>query len=278
MRVVVAGASGLIGTGLTRALQARGDEVVRLPRFRTAPWSVDGADAVVNMAGANVAGKRWSESYKKQILDSRVETTRALAEAINRALIKPRVLVNASAVGYYGGRGDEPMDESGSAGADFLAGVVQAWEAEARKAMVRSVQLRTGVVLTPKGGALQQMLPPFKAFVGGPIGSGRQWVPWIHIADEVSAILFCIDRDLSGPVNLVAPGVVTMKDFAAALGRALHRPSLFPVPGGPLKLILGEFAAVLLEGQRAAPKKLVEAGFQFRFPDLDSALRDLLAR
>lgn len=278
MRVVVAGASGLIGTELTRALQARGDEVVRLPRFRTAPWSVDGADAVVNLAGANVAGKRWSESYKKQILDSRVETTRALAEATNRALIKPRVLVNASAVGYYGGRGDEPMDESGSAGADFLAGVVQAWEAEAREAMVRSVQLRTGVVLTPKGGALQQMLPPFKAFVGGPIGSGRQWVPWIHIADEVSAILFCIDRDLSGPVNLVAPGVVTMKDFAAALGRALHRPSLFNVPGGPLKLILGEFAAVLLEGQRAVPKKLVEAGFQFRFPDLDSALRDLLAR
>lgn len=278
MRVVVAGASGLIGTELTRALQARGDEVVRLPRFRTAPWSVDGADAVVNLAGANVAGKRWSESYKKQILDSRVETTRALAEATNRALIKPRVLVNASAVGYYGGRGDEPMDESGSAGADFLAGVVQAWEAEAREAMVRSVQLRTGVVLTPKGGALQQMLPPFKAFVGGPIGSGRQWVPWIHIADEVSAILFCIDRDLSGPVNLVAPGVVTMKDFAAALGRALHRPSLLNVPGGPLKLILGEFAAVLLEGQRAVPKKLVEAGFQFRFPDLDSALRDLLAR
>lgn len=278
MRVVVAGASGLIGTELSRALQARGDEVVRLPRFRTAPWSVEGADAVVNLAGANVAGKRWSESYKKQILDSRVETTRALAEAINRALIKPRVLVNASAVGYYGGRGGEPMDESGSAGADFLAGVVQAWEAEARKAAVRSVQLRTGVVLTPKGGALQQMLPPFKAFVGGPIGSGRQWVPWIHIADEVAAILFCIDRDLSGPVNLVAPGSVTMKDFATALGRALHRPSLFHVPGAPLKLILGEFAAVLLEGQRAVPKKLVEAGFQFRFPDLDSALRDLLAR
>lgn len=278
MRVVVAGASGLIGTELSRALQARGDEVVRLPRFRTAPWSVEGADAVVNLAGANVAGKRWSESYKKQILDSRVETTRALAEAINRALIKPRVLVNASAVGYYGGRGGEPMDESGSAGADFLAGVVQAWEAEARKAAVRSVQLRTGVVLTPKGGALQQMLPPFKAFVGGPIGSGRQWVPWIHIADEVAAILFCIDRDLSGPVNLVAPGSVAMKDFATALGRALHRPSLFHVPGAPLKLILGEFAAVLLEGQRAVPKKLVEAGFQFRFPDLDSALRDLLAR
>lgn len=277
MRVAVAGATGLIGTELTKALQARGDEMVRLPRFRTAPWTLDGVDAVVNLAGANVAGKRWSAAWKKEILDSRVLTTRALVEAIAAAPRKPRVLVNASAVGFYGGRGGEVMDESASPGADFLAGVVQAWEAEARKAPVRSVQARTGVVLTPKGGALQQMLPPFKAFVGGPIGSGKQWVPWIHIADEVAALLFCIDRDsVSGPVNLTAPGIVTMKDFAAALGRALHRPSLFPVPGAPLKLLIGEFAAVLLEGQRAVPKKLMEAGFHFRFPDLDSALRDLV--
>jgi uncharacterized protein (TIGR01777 family) len=278
MRVVVAGASGLIGTELTKALALRGDEVIRLPRFGTAPWTVAGADAVVNLAGANVAGKRWSPAYKKEILDSRVLSTRALVEAIAAAPIKPRVLVNASAVGFYGGRGDDVVDESATPGADFLAGVVQAWEAEARKAQVRSVQARTGVVLTPKGGALQQMLPPFKAFVGGPIGSGKQWVPWIHIADEVAAILFCIDRDLSGPVNLAAPGIVPMKDFAAGLGRALHRPAFFAVPGGPLKLILGEFAGVLLEGQRAVPKKLMEAGFQFRFPDLGSALRDLLAR
>jgi uncharacterized protein (TIGR01777 family) len=278
MRVVVAGASGLIGTELTKALSSRADEVVRLPRIGTAPWSVAGADAVVNLAGANVAGKRWSAAYKKEILASRVLTTRALVEAIGAAARKPRVLVNASAVGFYGGRGDDVVDENATPGADFLAGVVQAWEAEARKTPIRSVQMRTGVVLTPKGGALQQMLPPFKAFVGGSIGSGKQWMPWIHIADEVAAILFCIDRELSGPVNLTAPGIVTMKDFAGALGRALHRPSLFAVPGAPLKLILGEFAAVLLEGQRAVPKKLVEAGFQFRFPDLQSALRDLLAR
>lgn len=278
MRVVVAGASGLIGTELTRALTSRGDQVVPLPRFRTAPWNVEGADAVVNLAGANVAARRWSAAYKNEILDSRVLSTRALVDAIERASRKPRVLVNASAVGFYGGRGDEVMDESATAGADFLARVVQAWEAEARKGKIRSVQIRTGVVLTPKGGALQQMLPPFKAFVGGPIGSGKQWVPWIHIADEVSAILFCLDREISGPVNLTAPGIARMRDFASALGRALHRPALLPVPGGPLKLILGEFAAVLLEGQRAVPKKLMEAGFHFRFPDLDTALRDLLGQ
>jgi uncharacterized protein (TIGR01777 family) len=183
--------------------------------------------------------------------------------------------VNASAVGYYGGRGDEPVDESAGPGADFLANVVRQWEAEAQRAPIRSVQVRTGIVLSKKGGALEKMLPPFKAFVGGPIGSGKQWFPFIHIADEVGAILWCIDRELTGPVNLVAPGVVTMKDFAKALGRSLHRPSWAPVPAAPLKILLGEFASSILEGQRAVPKKLLDSGFRFRFPDVDSALRDL---
>ena len=148
----------------------------------------------------------------------------------------------------------------------------------AARAPGRSVFLRTGIVLSARGGALQQMLPPFKAFVGGPIGSGKQWFPWIHIADEVAAILHCIDHDhLSGPVNLVSPGIVTMKQFAQALGRALHRPALFPVPAAPLKLLLGEFAEVMLEGQRAVPRKLLADGFQFRFPNLDAALANLLA-
>jgi uncharacterized protein (TIGR01777 family) len=279
VRVFVAGSSGLIGTQLARALRTRGDEVVALPRFGTAPWVLDGADAVVNLAGASVAAKRWSDSYKKVILESRVFSTRALVEAI-RAGAKPRVLVNASAVGYYGGRGDEILDESAAPGADFLASVCVAWEAEARKAEdlgVRSVQARTGVVLSQKGGALGQMLPPFKAFVGGPIGSGKQWFPWIHIEDEVAAFLWAIDHgDLHGPANFVSPGIVTMKEFAKALGRALHRPALFPVPGGPLKLLLGEFAAALLEGQRAVPNKLLHSGFKFRFTDVDAALRDLL--
>jgi uncharacterized protein len=277
MRVAVAGSSGLIGGHLAAALRNRGDEVVALPRLGTRPWSVEGADAVVNLAGASVAGRRWTPAYKKEIADSRVLATRTAVEAIASASRKPRVLVNASAVGYYGGRGDELLEESAGPGADFLANVSQKWEAEAQRAPVRSVQIRTGVVLSPKGGALEKMLPPFKAFVGGPIGSGKQWFPWIHIADEVRAILWVIDHDLTGPVNLVAPGIVTMRDFAKALGRALRRPSWAPVPAAPLKILVGEFATALLEGQRAVPKKLLDSGFRFRFDDVDSALRDVLA-
>ena len=277
MNVIVAGAGGLIGTELVKALRARGDQVLALPRYGSAPWQVDGFDAVVNLAGANLSAKRWSPEFKKEILDSRVQTTRALVEAIDQAARKPQVLVNASAVGFYGGgRGDAQLDESAAPGSDFLSGVVQAWEVEAQKAPVRSVQVRTGIVLSKKGGALQPMLPPFKAFVGGPIGSGRQWFPWIHLADEVGAILWCLDHDLAGPVNLVAPGIVQMKAFAKALGRALHRPSAFPVPGAALKLLLGEFAEAVLDGQRAVPKKLFDQGFRFRFTDVDDALRDLL--
>jgi uncharacterized protein len=275
MRVVIAGASGLIGTALTQALRERGDAAVALPRFGNAPWNVDGADAVVNLAGASVAGKRWTPAYKKEIEQSRVLTTRALVDAIRAASRKPRVLINASAVGYYGGRGDEIVDERSEPGADFLANVVRQWEAEAQRAPVRSVQIRTGVVLSARGGALEKMLPPFKAFVGGPVGSGRQWFPWIHLADEVAAIVWCIDREVTGPVNLVAPGIVTMKEFAKALGRALHRPSWAPVPAAPLRVLLGEFASVLLEGQRVVPKKLLDSGFRFRFESVDAALRDL---
>jgi uncharacterized protein (TIGR01777 family) len=277
MRVVIAGASGLIGTQLSQLCAERGDEVVKLPRLGTAPWSVEGADALVNLAGASIAGRRWNAAYKKEIEDSRVLSTRALVEAIAAAGSQPRVLVNASAVGFYGGRGDEPLDESAPPGDDFLARVVQDWEAEARKAKVRSVQVRTGVVLSQRGGALQQMLLPFKAFVGGPIGRGKQWFPWIHMADEVAALLFCIDREsLAGPVNLVAPGLVTMKEFAQALGRALHRPSWAPVPLAALRIAMGEVAEVLASGQRAVPRKLLESGFQFRYPELAPALADLL--
>ena len=271
MKVAVAGSSGLIGTALVQALAARGDEVVRLPRFGAAPWSLQGADAVVNLAGANLSAQRWSKAFKEEILRSRVEPTRALVN------LKPAVLVNASGVGYYGGRGDEVLDESAGPGADFLASVCVAWEAEARKlASGRVALLRTGVVLAPRGGALERMLLPFKAFVGGPIGDGKQWFPWIHIADEVAAILWCLDHAIAGPVNLAAPGIVTMKDFAAALGRALHRPSWAPVPKAALRIALGEMADMVVEGQRAVPKKLTESAFQFRFQDVDSALRDLL--
>ena len=275
MRVAVAGASGLIGTHLGGALRERGDELVALPRLGTAPWRLEGVGAVVNLAGASVAGKRWTPEYKKEIEESRVRSTRALVEAIAASPRKPAVLVNGSAVGYYGGRGDQVLEETAGPGADFLSGVVQKWEAEAQRAPIRSVQIRTGVVLSAKGGALEKMLPPFKAFVGGPIGSGKQWFPWIHIADEIGAILWALDHDLTGPLNLVAPGVVTMKDFAQALGRALHRPSWAPLPAAPLRILLGEFASALLEGQRAVPKKLLASGFRFRFNDVDAALADL---
>lgn len=271
MKVAIAGASGLIGSELARALEERGDEVLRLPRFGTAPWSLGGAAVVVNLAGANVAGKRWTPEYKKELRDSRVLTTRALVE------LKPPVLVNASAVGYYGGRGDEILDERSGPGRDFLAGLCVEWEAEAARSAGRSVMLRTGIVLSTRGGALQQMLLPFRAFVGGPVGSGKQWFPWIHSADEIAAILWCIDHGhLSGPVNLVSPGIVTMKQFAQALGRALHRPAILSVPAAPLKLLLGEMAEAMLEGQRAVPKKLLDDGFKFRFADLDAALANLL--
>ena len=282
MKVVIAGASGFIGGKLKQALQQRGDQVVTVGRRGAdvtwdarslPPGALDGASAVINLAGANLAAQRWNESFKKEILESRTLSTRAVVEAIRGAAQKPRVLVNASAVGFYGGRGDEVLDESAAPGTDFLAGVVKAWEGEAQQAPVRSVQIRTGVVLDPREGALAKMLPPFKAFVGGPIGNGKQWFPWIHIDDEVAAVLFCLDHEqLSGPVNLVAPGIATAGEFAKALGKALHRPSWAPVPAAALKLLLGEFSSALTDGQRAVPKKLLDAGFQFRHGALAPAL------
>ena len=293
MKIVVAGASGLIGRRLVKELRGRGDEVLALVRrtqdvegAQAVVWDgrgpgqwrsvIDGADAVVNLAGATVA-RRWNDAVKREILESRTQSTKALVEAIAAAVRKPRVLVNASAVGYYGGRGDDLIDESAGPGTDFLSGVVKAWEEEAAKAPVRNVFLRTGIVLSQTGGALEKMLPPFKAFVGGPIGSGRQWMPWIHIDDEVLAIIWAIDHaDVSGPVNLTAPTPVTMGEFAKTLGKVLHRPSWAPVPGAALKVLLGEFATALLEGQRAVPARLQKSGYPFRFSELSGALEDLL--
>ena len=291
MKVVIGGANGLIGSELGRALRARGDEVVALVRKPRGPGEVmwDGrsvpagalerADAAVNLSGANIGARRWSEPYKKEIVDSRVESTRAFVEAMRAARPRPRAFVNASAVGAYGGRGDEELTEDSAPGGDFLAGVCKATEAQALRAEelgVRTVLLRTGVVLAQHGGALKQMLPPFKAFVGGPIGNGKQWFPWIHLADEVGLILWALDGGVRGPLNAVAPAPVRMKDFAQALGRALHRPALFSVPALVLRLGLGEMAEVLLEGQRAVPRKALQGGYRFRFPELAGALADLI--
>src|SRR5438067_3408323 len=251
MKAVIGGANGLIGSSLLRALRARGDEVVALVRRpasagevrwdgRTVPAStVDGADAVVNMSGANIAARRWTDSFKNEIMESRVQSTRAFVEAMRAARRKPRVFVNASAVGFYGGRRDEEVTEASPAGNDFLAEVCKASEAEAVRAEdlgVRTVLLRTGVVLAREGGALQQMLPPFKAFVGGPIGDGRQWFSWIHLEDEVGLIVHALDRELRGPLNAVAPESVRMAEFTKALGKALHRPSWLPVPEFALRI------------------------------------------
>jgi uncharacterized protein (TIGR01777 family) len=299
MKVVIGGASGLIGRRLVARLRSRGDEVVALVRRRDpaagwaqgarleewdgkspGPWrrELDGADAVVNLAGASVGGKRWSTAWKKEILDSRIDSTSALVQAMAAAPRKPRAFVSASAVGYYGPRGDEPLDESAPAGGDFLASVCRRWEEEARKAEplgVRVVLLRSGVVLAKDGGALPQMLPPFQAFVGGPVGDGKQWFPWIHIEDEVSLFAWALDADVAGPLNAAAPGAQTMEQFCKALGRALHRPSWAKVPASALRLLIGEFATVLTSGQRAVPARATQAGFRFRFEGSEAALDDL---
>jgi len=274
MKVLVAGGTGFLGRPLAAALAADGHQVAALPRGSTD--GVDGADAVVNLAGESIAGRRWSAGQKQRILDSRIETTRRLVDAIRSAARPPRVLVSQSAVGYYGPRGDELVTEQSGPGADFLAGVCVAWESEAMRAADRTrvVCLRTGLVLERDGGALPRMLPPFRLGVGGPAGSGRQYWPWIHRADWIALVRWSIDRDVvDGALNATAPTPVTNGAFAAALGRALHRPAFMPAPAFALKLLLGEMAdAMLLSGQRVVPEKAQRMSFSFRYSTLDRAL------
>ena len=292
MRVTVTGATGTIGGALVRELRGRGDEVAVLSRSPEGdqfawpdpkgepppPESLRGSGAVVHLAGEPLA-QRWSDSAKAEIRDSRVLATRSLVAGL-RSLPegeRPAVLVSQSAVGFYGARGDEPLDESASPGDDFLAEVVREWEAEARGAEelgARVVTTRTGVVLAKGGGALEKTLPPFKLGVGGPVAGGRQYVPWIHLDDVIGAMLFCIDNDAAnGPVNVAAPEPVTNKELSKALGRALRRPAVAPVPAFAVKLLYGEMAIVVTSGQRAVPKRLTELGYEFRRPELEPALR-----
>ncbi|HEX7663322.1 MAG TPA: TIGR01777 family oxidoreductase [Polyangiaceae bacterium] len=299
MKWIVTGGTGFIGANLVKALEARGDDVVVLSRgdaetkgrvrrvkwdpMQAGPWQkeIDGADFVMHLAGEPIAEGRWTDDRLEKIRSSRTVTTGLVADAIVSAEKKPAVFVSASAVGIYGMRkDDEKLDEASPPGDDVIARICVDWEkaaAPAEAVGVRVVHPRTGIVLGKDHGALAKMLPAFKAFVGGPVGDGTQWVSFIHIADEVAALLFCADTAaLSGPVNLTAPNPVTMNDLAAAIAHALHRPNLLRVPKIAAELALGKMAEVVLTGQRVLPKKLLDAGFTFRFPTIEAALQDLL--
>jgi uncharacterized protein (TIGR01777 family) len=238
-------------------------------------------DAVVNLAGESIGSRRWSDSVKQEILASRIRTTGAIVTAINNRTIQPKVLINASAVGYYGPRQDEEITESEAVGQDFLAQICRDWENEAYKVqndLTRVVTIRIGVVLGNEG-ALNRMSMPFKCYIGGPLGTGNQWLSWIHIQDLTSMIRFIIEhQELTGPINATAPESVRMRDFCKALGSVLKRPSWLPVPELLLKIALGQMAEMLLHGQRAVPEKILGAGFNFRFPKLRSALEDALGK
>ena len=303
MKIVIAGGTGFLGRPLAAALGAAGHRTVLLSRARssrggdtgsgrTTTWTPDGsaggawtaeiddADAGVNLAGESIAAHRWTAAQKERILRSRVLATQSLVEAIRRAARPPAVLVSGSAVGYYGPLGDQIVTEDAPEGHDFLAGVVMRWEGEAERAAsakTRVVRLRTGLVLARDGGALPKMLPPFWFGAGGPIGSGRQYWPWVHRKDWIALTRFAIESpSVTGPLNAVAPLPVTNAKFAKALGHAMHRPAFMPTPGFALKLLLGEMAeGLLLSGQRVVPAKAERLGFTFAYPRLEDALADL---
>lgn len=252
------------------------------PDGNAGAWAsvVDGAAAVVNLAGESIAGKRWTAEHKRRVLDSRIFATRSLVSAIQRAAAPPPLLVSGSAVGYYGPRGDEVVTEESQAGGDFLADVCVQWEAEAARAesdRTRVVRLRTGLVLEKDGGALPEMLPPFRFGAGGPVGSGRQYWPWIHRDDWLGIARWALESpSLAGAVNATGPAPVTNTEFARALGRAMHRPAVLPAPAFALRLLLGEMAdALLLSGQRAVPQRAERGGFTFLYPRVDAALEQI---
>jgi len=279
MNIAITGASGFIGRNLAARLAAEGHSTRSISlRSGIAPDAFAGCDAVVHLAGEPVA-QRWTVSAKKKILDSRVDGTRAVVQAIVETNPPPAILICASGIGYYGSRGDDILTENAAPAADFLGEVVLAWEREALHAEMLGVRVvcpRFGVVLGRDGGALPKMMAPFRLGLGGRIGSGKQWMSWIHIDDLVNLIVFALSNvTLSGAVNAVAPHPVTNAEFTRELARALHRPAIFPVPGFALKLLFGEMASMLLGGQRAIPQAALAAGFQFRYSELGSALAAL---
>lgn len=298
MHVFVTGASGLIGRALVPALRAAGHEVTALSRTAPLGRSPTGAtvvrgdptqagswqealarcDACVHLAGEPVAAGRWTEERKRAIRESRVASTRHVAATIARG--GPGVLIAGSAIGYYGERGDDEVDETSPPGDDFLARVCVDWEAAAAPAAVRArlVLLRTGIVLAAEGGALPQMLRPFRYFAGGPIGDGAFWQSWIHLADEVGLIVWALEGGVEGPLDATAPAPARNRELARAIGEVLHRPSVLPVPRALIELTLGELASAVVVSQRVLPKKALALGYRFRFPELGPALRQLLGR
>lgn len=302
MIVIITGATGFIGRALCKELIEAGHEVIALSRnankarellgdkVTNVQWDgksslgweryAEGAGALVNLAGESISSGRWTQSKKTGILQSRLDAGKAVVEAISNAKAKPKVVIQASGIGYYGSRSDEVIDESSSPGKGFLAEVAQKWEASTKPVEsmgVRQIVVRTGVVLGSDGGALPRLLTPFRLFIGGPLGSGKQYFPWIHLRDEVRAIRFLIEQEsLPGVFNLAAPESLSQKEFCRTLGQVMKRPSWFPVPSFVLRMIFGEMAKeVLLSGQRAVPKRLLDAGYKFSHPDAESALKDI---
>ena len=297
MTIVISGASGFIGRRLLKLLLQRGHAVRILSRHAgtNAPagvkvfgWNPErepapaealrDCDAVIHLAGESVA-QRWTDEVKRKIRESRVTGTRNLVAALSKLDKKPSALICSSATGFYGDRGDSPVDESSPAGEGFLPEICIAWEREAAAAAnlgMRVAMIRTGVVLDPAGGALKKMLPPFRMGVGGKIGDGSQWMPWIHIEDETALYEFALDNPVDGPLNAAAPNPVTNEEFTRALARAIHRPAIFPVPRFALKLMFGEMSDVLFDSQRVLPKRTLAAGFQFRFSRIEDAFANLL--
>jgi uncharacterized protein (TIGR01777 family) len=301
MRVFVAGGTGLVGGRLVQRLLERRDHPVvltRRPEVAKQKWgpgctviagdpmvpgawggSIKDCDAAVNLVGEGIFNHRWNAAFKEILRASRVRSTENIVDALIKSPAT-KTLVNASAIGYYGSAGDEELTEASPPGSDFLANVCVDWEKACLPTAahgIRAVNLRVGVVLDPGGGALSKMITPFKLFVGGPIGSGKQYVSWTHFADMIGLILFALDNSQAvGPMNATNPGAVTNKVFSKALGHALHRPSFLPTPGFMLRVALGPVAGIITKGQRVLPKKAMELGYQFKFADIDTALHDLL--
>ena len=301
-QIIITGATGSIGQRLVKELNAKGKKVIIFTRntenarkkspntVKYVKWDyknpeewknqLNGVDTFIHLAGANLSSKRWNEEFKKLAYDSRVLSTRNLVEAIKAAEKKPKAFICASAVGIYGDRYDEILDETSAPGNDFLANFCKDWEKEAKKVEelgVRRVSVRTGLVLVKDEGVLKKLLLPFQLFVGGPLGNGKQWIPWLHIDDIIGIYLHAIDNEnVSGAFNAASPGIIQMKEFAKTFGNVLNRPSLLPVPKFALKLVVGELGEYAVMSQRTSVEKIIQSGYKFQFENLEEALRDLL--